>query len=131
MTCELSQFDYTKTDYMKIKASNSILKSKSDKIARIFENKLSGIMMSNGSCRLCKPCNKKKELSCKRPNDMRYSMESLGLNVEQISEDFLYHKLLWYRDKTAPKYSSVLTGILTNKYVDPSDISRDIINYFG
>lgn len=128
--CDLSQFNYIKAEYMKVKASNAILKSKADKITRFLEKETSGVMMSNGSCKLCKPCNKKKNLSCKRPMDMRYSLEALGLDVGAVSKEIFNHELLWYKNKLAPKYSSVLTGILTNKQVDIEYIDKSIKLYF-
>lgn len=127
--CDLSQFDYIKTEYMKIKASNSILKSKSEKLARFLEEDMCGVMITNGSCKLCKPCNRKKNLNCKRPKEMRYSLEALGLNVGLISKEFFNHELLWYENKLAPKYSSVITGVLTNKQVDEDYIANSIEMY--
>lgn len=127
--CDLSQFKYTKTEYMKVKASNSILKSQSDRLMRLLEKETSGTILSNGSCRLCKPCNKKEGLNCKRPDEMRYSMESLGLNVEQISKDFFNHKLLWYKDKLAPTYSSVVTCLLSSSCLNEVELKRSIENY--
>lgn len=35
--CDLSQFNYIKTEYMKIKASNTILKSRMNQFLRIME----------------------------------------------------------------------------------------------
>lgn len=124
MECSLDQFNYTKTEYMKMKASNSILKSKSDKLMRHLESELSGLMLSNGSCRLCKPCALKNGSPCKRPDKMRYSMEALGLNVEKISLDYFNHKLLWYTNKTAPKYSTVISCLLISYTVDDSLLNK-------
>lgn len=127
--CNLMQFTYTKTEYIKLKASNSILKSKSDKLMRFLEEEYSGMMLSNGSCRLCKPCSKKSGGLCKKPNKMRYSMEALGLNVEQITEDFFNHKLQWYKNKLVPGYSSVVSCLLSNSQLSINEISPKIITY--
>ncbi len=112
--CDLRQFSHTKTEYMKIKASNSILRSRSDRFIRFLEDKLTGTVLSNGSCRLCKPCNRSNSSFCKKPHLMRYSMESLGLNVEKIALDLFNHPLLWYKNKLAPQYSSVVSCLMTN-----------------
>lgn len=114
-TCDLSQFMYVKTEYMKVRTSNSILKSQSDKLSRFIEAELSGKLLSNGSCRLCKPCSKKVSVeSCRNPLKLRYSLESLGLNVDRISQDIFNHQLLWYKTKVSPTYSSVISAILTH-----------------
>lgn len=125
--CNLNQLNYTKTEYMKIKASNSILKSKMDKFMRYLESENSGLLISNGSCRLCKPCNCKLSLSCKKPNLKRYSMESLGLNVSDISKYLFNHELQWYKNKKSPSYSSVLSCLLLN---DTNNINKSIECYF-
>lgn len=118
--CYLDQFDYTKTEYMRVKASNSILKSRMDKLMRSLEEQVGGRMLSNGSCRLCKPCALKsdKKSGCKKPDQMRFSMEALGLDVSGISRDYFKHNLLWYKDKKAPNYSSVVSALLTNNQTD-------------
>jgi predicted metal-binding protein len=117
--CTLNQFSYINSDFLKVKASNSILKAKIEKYLRKLEIIYHGKMISNGSCRLCKPCNIKKFKSeCKRPSEMRFSMESLGVNVEKISKDLFDHELLWYRNKKIPLYTSVVSGILTNEQID-------------
>lgn len=107
---------------MKVKASNSILKSRLDRLMRELEIKYTGKMLTNGSCRLCKTCNKKNNLPCKKPFEMRYSMEALGLNVAQIAQHFFGHRLLWYKDKKAPSYSSVVSCLLTNEFPTEEEI---------
>ena len=124
--CYLDQFAYTKTEYMRIKASNSILKSRLDQFMRSLEKQVGGKMISNGSCRLCKPCALKisSTAGCKKPEQMRYSMESLGLDVNGISRDYLQHDLLWYKDKKAPAYSSVVSALLTNNRMDINEMAK-------
>lgn len=119
--CNLEQFNYIKNPYMKIKAANAILKSRIDNFLRKLEDKLSGKMLSNGSCKLCKPCNCKKGLICKHPKKMRYSMEALGLDVEEISKKYFSHELLWYKNKTVPVHSSVISCLLMKNEISESE----------
>lgn len=132
LTCELSQFSYIKLEYMKIKASNTILKSQANKLASYLENALAGTMLSSGSCKLCKPCSKKNSSACcKNPLKLRYSLEALGLNVDQISTDFFDHNLKWYKNKAAPVYSSVICGVLTNVDLDSSYLNKILKNFYS
>ncbi|WP_373600709.1 DUF2284 domain-containing protein [Paraclostridium bifermentans] len=124
MYCNLDQFNYTKTEYMKVKASNSILKSRMDNLMRELENEFNGLMLSNGSCRLCKPCNCKKNLPCKRPELKRYSMEALGLDVSKISMKILNHELLWYKNKKSPEYSTVVSCLMVNQTMNYQQIIK-------
>lgn len=126
MSCDLEQFNYIKTEYMKVKASHSILKSRMDNLMRSLENDFDGLMISSGSCKLCKPCNCKQSLTCKKPNLKRYSMEALGLDVGTVSLDLFKHELLWYKNKKAPSYSSILSCLLLNNL---NHIDSNIIQY--
>lgn len=66
---ETDQFSYIKDDYLKIRAANSIMKSRADKFLRKMAS-CYGSYISTGSCRLCKPCRCKKGLFCAHPDEM-------------------------------------------------------------
>lgn len=115
--CDLDQFRYTKTEYIRIRAANTILKSRMDRLMRGLEQAFGGVMISNGNCRLCNPCSMKKGEPCKKPESMRFSMEALGLNVGRITADVFGHELLWYKDKTLPRYLSAVACLLMKERV--------------
>ena len=117
-SCELDQFSYTKTEYIRIKAANTILKSRMDRLMRGLEQAVGGVMISNGNCKLCNPCSKKKGEPCKKPERMRFSMEALGLNVGRITADVFGHELLWYKDKKIPRYLSAAACLLMKERPD-------------
>lgn len=117
-SCDLDQFSYTKTEYIRIKAANTIMKSRMDRLMRSLEQRTDGIMISNGTCRLCNPCSKKKGEACKRPEKMRFSMEALGLDVGRITADILGHELLWYKDKKIPRYLSAVACLLMKERME-------------
>ena len=73
-----------KNKYLAIKAANSTLKSEIEKLSRKIEDNQGGYALLSGSCRLCKPCNKKLGKPCKNPDKMRYSMEATYLDVSSI-----------------------------------------------
>ncbi len=130
MWCDLDQFNYTKTEYMRVRAANSILKSRMDRILDKFQGELQGKAISNGSCKLCKPCCKKLEKPCKKPDKIKYSLESLGLDVGSISRDFFNHSLLWYQDKKAPAYTSVLSAYLMKEEISQHNLSSIVKSVF-
>lgn len=86
-----------------------------DKYKFKYKLSLEDFSHGSGSCRLCKPCYCKMGKPCKHPDRMRYSMEATGLNVQRLSLDFLEHELLWYKDKTLPRYTSAVTLVLYNE----------------
>ena len=113
----LNQFEYIKNGYLKVKAGNSILKSRADKLVRsIAENH--GRYISSGSCHLCKPCKGKLEQPCRYPEKMTYSFEALGVDVELLINKCFQSTLLWYKNGTLPEYTSVVCGLLTNEIIE-------------
>ena len=83
---------------------------------------LNGISFKSGSCRLCHPCAAKLKKPCKKPKKMRYSLESVGVDVASLASK-LDHEILWYKNKKLPKYVSVVGGVLTNKKVPEKNLN--------
>jgi predicted metal-binding protein len=110
---KMNQFTYIKSDYLKIKAANNILKSKADNYIRKMASK-NGKYISTGSCRLCKPCKCKIGQSCLKYEIMTYSYEAMGIDVNALVEKYFNSKLLWYRRGQLPDYTSIVCGILSN-----------------
>ena len=111
---DMEQFSYIKNDYLKVKAANSMLKSRADRFIREMA-RLHGEAVSTGSCRLCKPCRCKSGMPCAHPESMAYSFEALGIDVGRLTEDYFQRPLKWYSRQSLPEYTSVVCGILTNE----------------
>lgn len=114
MRIDTDQFAYIKNDYLKIKAANSILKSRADRFLRKMAEQY-GRFISTGSCRLCKPCKCKTNVPCAHPEKMTYSFEALGVDVNALVNRCFQKPLLWYKPHNLPAYTSVVCGLLTNK----------------
>ncbi|MFA5992780.1 MAG: DUF2284 domain-containing protein [Candidatus Pacearchaeota archaeon] len=120
------------TEYNKIRIANVVMKSKINRLMRDLETNFKTKFLSTGSCNLCKPCNCKLKLSCKHPDKKRYSLESVGIDCNNLSETLFNTQFLWYKEKNAPAYTSVICGLLCNKkdvvklrsYLDSYDFSR-------
>jgi len=109
------EFGHVTNKYLRIRAANMVLKSLSNKLSRKIESELNGYALLNGSCNICKPCNLKKELPCKKTAQRRYSMEATGLNVDSLLRDILKFNLQWYNPGYMPVYTSVASCVLYNK----------------
>lgn len=109
----LDELEYIKQNYLKIKAANSILKSRVDRTLRmcIMDGEK---YISTGSCRLCKPCRKKLDQPCAHPTIRTFSFEALGVNVSAMVKDIFDVNLLWYKRGSLPLYTCVVAGLLTN-----------------
>ena len=117
----MQPFAHIKNGYLRIKAANSMLKSRADKYMRTLAMEY-GKFISTGSCRLCKPCKCSKGEPCAHPSIMAYSFESLGINVDALVKEYFKEPLLWYKKGSVPEYTSVVCGLLTNE-----DLSLDIL----
>lgn len=123
----LDDMKYIKNPYQQVKAANMILKSRCERMARYIESRTDGYSLLSGSCNLCKPCEKKKGRPCKRPEKMRYSLESSGLNVQSLLEENCGYKLMWYEKGMELQYTSVVTMVLINsEIVSDRDVERII-----
>lgn len=74
------------------------------------------IALKSGSCRLCRKCNFQKNLPCKHPDKMRFSLEATGVNVNKLALSCFDFPLQWYYKgkQDFPEYLCVVGGILTN-----------------
>jgi len=127
MRTDMSQFEYIKNDYLKIKAANIVLKSRADKFLRQMAAK-HGSYISTGSCQLCKPCRHKKDLPCAHPELMTYSFEAMGINVGQLIDTFFQKPLLWYKSHCLPEYTSIVCGLLTNAEITVDYLSNEYLS---
>lgn len=114
LSTKLEEFSYIGHDYLKIKAANSVLKSRIDKALRLCIDH-DEFYISTGSCRLCKPCKKKVNEKCAHPTKRSYSFEALGMDVSALTKDLFDTELLWYRKHELPEYTCVVGGLLTNR----------------
>ena len=110
----LDELGYIKQDYLKVKAANSMLKSRVDRTLRMCITD-GEKYVSTGSCRLCKPCRKKIEEPCAHPAMRTFSFEALGVNVSTMVKDIFDVNLLWYKRGLLPLYTCVVAGLLTNE----------------
>ena len=69
--------------------------------------------LSAGSCAVCAECAKKSGEPCRRPELMRYSIESLDGDVCKTAEKLLGTPIKWAQDGRAPEYLILAGGLLT------------------
>lgn len=106
---QLSNFNYA--EYHKLRIGNAVIKPRIEKIMRLLEKEFNTKYISTGTCRLCKPCQKKLQKPCKHPDKMRFSLESLGVDCNKLSKDVFNIPLLWFANKTCPKYTAVVCAL--------------------
>ena len=105
----LDQLNYK--EYHKLRVGNAVIKPRIEKLMRSLEKNFDSKFLSTGACRLCKTCQKKLGKPCKRPKQMRFSLESVGVDCNKLVEDVFGFPLLWYKNKKAPEYTSVVSAL--------------------
>ena len=70
------------------------------------------LRLSAGSCTLCAECSKKSGAPCRRPELMRYSIESLGGDVCSTAENLLSTPVKWVKEGKTPEYFVLVCGLL-------------------
>lgn len=128
MRMPMQYFSHIKNSYLRIRAANSMLKSRADRFMRPLDNQY-GKHISTGSCRLCKPCRIRENKPCAHPSAMAYSFEALGINVGALVDYCFDRPLLWYKKGSLPEYTSVVSGLLTNEQIALDSIKRDYLLY--
>lgn len=125
ISTKLDQFTYIKNDYLKVKAANTIMKSRVDKALRSFISN-DCYYISTGSCRMCRPCKRKLNQPCAHTNKMTYSFEALGINVSEMVSDLFDLELKWYKKKSLPEYTSVIAGLIFNGDFDEELLIKEL-----
>lgn len=123
----MEDMEYIKNPYQRVKAANIVLKSKCERVARNIEKEFNGYSLLSGSCNLCKPCRKKQGLPCEKPTGMRYSLESTGVDVGTLLEEYCGHKLLWYKKGEKLLYTSAVTAVLVGGNILPGGNLNDLM----
>ena len=60
-----------------------------------LEKEFNGLLTEGGRCLYCKECTYIKNLPCRYPTKMRFSMESMGIDLNRVSKDILNHTIRW------------------------------------
>ena len=68
-----------------------------------------------GKCSLCMRCTREFGMPCKMPFKLRYSLESLGGDIERTVEDIFGFKIQYPEDGKLPPYLIFVGGLLYDK----------------
>lgn len=85
------------------------------------------ISFSSGGCSYCCKCSRLNNQPCKKPEKMRYSLDSFGIDLGKVTENLLDIKLLWGLDKL-PKYHTLIHALATNELLDEQYILNILTN---
>lgn len=113
-------------EYHRLRIGNAILKSRIEKIMRNLETRTGGKYIGTGSCGLCRPCQKKLNKPCKYPDRMRYSLESLGVDCNNLAKKLFGKELFWFRNGKAPTYTSVICGLPLKNMTKKQDVIEEL-----
>ena len=84
-----------------------------EKMRKEEKNYPGSISLAAGSCARCKEgCTKAKGEACRFPEELRYSLESLGGNVGLTIEKLMGLKLEWIEEGKLPGHFVLVNGLL-------------------
>jgi predicted metal-binding protein len=126
---QLSKYKYA--EYHKLRIGNAVIKPRIEKIMRHLEFNFGSKFLSSGACRLCKPCQRKINKPCKHPKEMRHSLESFGIDCNNLSKVLFDLPLLWYQNAKAPEYTSVISALPLKKDINKVEITNLLKNYLN
>lgn len=114
---ELSHFEPIAANE-RIRQAHTILRLNMEKHLHALEKIHQGRTLDGGICRFCVRCTCADQSGpCRWPQKMRYSMESLGLDVAAIAKDCLDFPLAWGTAEDLPRYVSAIGCLMTVKTV--------------
>ena len=78
-----------------------------------LEEKLGGQYLYGGRCDICSKCAKIIDEPCRHPSLMRYSVESIGSNIQKLTPDIFDFSLKWImKDMKIPEYLVNVCAVL-------------------
>jgi len=81
------------------------------------------LVLAAGSCDLCPEgtCTRPQSLPCRHPEQMRYSLETLGGDMGKALELYFDRKMIWAENGHLPAYYILLGGLLKDRRARKGD----------
>lgn len=73
----------------------------------ISKEKIYTKVINSGGCSFCNICSRVYNKKCIKPNLLRYSMDSFGINLTKISQDVFNENLKWEKDRLPENYNLI------------------------
>ena len=126
----LRQYNYAFIISAKLYAGEDEINSYYSQLRKIFDKKLLELekkykhttSLFAGRCYLCDICSKLSNKPCIYPEYMRYSLESLGIEVTKIVEEVLKDKIIWSND-SKQEYILLVGGLLSKENITLNNLS--------
>jgi predicted metal-binding protein len=114
--------------YVRWSFIEALLTPFTNKFAKIISDHKEGLFLSSGFCRGCgnQRCVVKDASKCRHPLRRTFSLESTGVIVSKVAEEFLGFELYWWDRANKdyyPPYMIKIVSILSNQAINNSDIS--------
>lgn len=68
-----------------------------------------------GNCYFCNVCQREKDLPCKHPEELKYSLESIGFLVGDITKEIMGIQLQWLGDGEKPEFLLMVGAVVSDK----------------
>ncbi|WP_455631203.1 DUF2284 domain-containing protein [Megamonas sp.] len=99
----------------------------SDELLTIEKEFPNTVSFSSGGCAWCCKCTRPSGQPCRKPEKMRYSLDSFGIDLGKVTEEFLNIKLLWGLDKL-PDYHTLIHALAVKDDTDGEILQKRLEN---
>ncbi len=82
------------------------------KLEDLAHNKSHSLVLAPGKCIRCKVCARIDNQKCRFPDQLHYSIESLGGDVVKAASDLLHIHFHWIQNGNLPEYLFLFGGLL-------------------
>ena len=86
-----------------------------DELTRMEAAEPGSRRLNAGKCVICRDCARAEGKPCRFPEEIRYSLESLGGAVSALAADVLHTPILWGTDGQPPEYYLLVGALLRRK----------------
>ncbi len=91
------------------------MKAKVQKKLFALEKKFGFISLPPGKCSLCSTCQRILGNACARPNELRFSLESLGFLVSDLMLRHFDYQITWTENSFSPHFTTLSAMVLSEK----------------
>lgn len=90
-----------------------------------LEAKYDFLTLPPGKCSLCKKCQKIKGEACLHPDQLRYSLESLGFLVSDLMQEHFDYQIDWSADGFSRHFTTI-SGLILNRPLATADLRAEL-----
>ncbi|GAA0123970.1 MAG: hypothetical protein KID00_10470 [Clostridium argentinense] len=99
-----------------------------DMLLKLEKNYKDSLALVSGRCLRCNPCERSKGKECITPEDIRYSLEALSIDVSSLLKNSLNEEIQWSNDESS-SYITCVSALLSKTPIKIVQLEDAIIHF--